>query len=271
MSHLHVSDDASMAAYVDRKSGIMAVHDIRRRALAGAVRVPLLAQEWTTFSAGHVRVVTAAENPKTDNLMCSYDYDLDRHTLTQTAQITVPPGMITMQTSAKGSIVVVRNETVAESHGVLIDAANGHRLAELGPRPAARVRLLEDGRIAYSYAAGPTEHLRVIDFAGTTLADIDLGISGLTAVRDEIAPGKLIVSHRNHDERTSKLLVADVNSARVLRTEQGLIARTFPGWGGGGWDPQARVVSRPQLVMDPKGSLLQWNPLTGEKKVVVGG
>jgi hypothetical protein len=174
-----------------------------------------------------------------------------------------------MALNTDGSLMRVRIMD-GDSAIVVADGRTGAVISKLAPVPGASFSggiFLQDGGIVVGEIAGGQATLRVFNADASPRAAIPLGASRAVFPLREMVPGK-IVAGLGDPQKTWKATVVDLATGKVTAQNP---ARPLVGaeFGSGTYDSRARLVGPALLLRDGK-QLVQWNAVTGEKKVLLG-
>jgi hypothetical protein len=159
----------------------------------------------------------------------------------------------------------------------LRDARSGALLATLVdsiPTPRSPGRFLSDGRIVVPVVRGSEAHLELFNRDGRLERTVPIPARDRIALGGEAAPGKLVVAAEGiASERESRaIFLVDLSSGEVRKVGD----RLFPVVYSAGW-----ISNRPnyqpepgseatRLFFGPGRSLVHLDPLTGERRVILG-
>lgn len=237
------SDDFSHFAASDGQT--LTVYDLANHRVAGAARVPSMPMRMYFAAPGVVRFYNMTKTNVT-----AYEFDAAHHALRQTGSFDGSAYMLRVSADGTRLIAVDGSQTA-----VVRDARTLQPLATVAlPAPSKRVELLRDGRIVAVqkttlYVAGTPQK---IELGGVPWAVHDLG------------GGKVALSLFGGG--THWVEVVDLDRGAVVRREPKL-AFAVPSFSSQ-YDPRAALWN-PNMVVTRGQSLLRWNALTGETKVLI--
>jgi hypothetical protein len=231
---------------------ILTVYDLATTNSLGSVRAPAPIQRVTFPSPDTLRIY-AREWKEDQKPFQIFEYSLSRRTLQLTGELFTPA--FWMRFSADGSRVLFRS---ADGKPSVADGRSGATIVTLpGNISLGNAMFLHDGRIATAQIVGPQPVLRIFAPDGSALREIALPPAKGALVGAEVGRGRVVV--RTHTEKVNGggLVVVDVDSGAVLRSEPGL---TLAAYGS---------LSSPEvLCMTTSKGLVSWNPVTGSKRII---
>lgn len=248
------TDDLARFAVVEH--GLLSVYDVASRRALGSARPPVAPALMYFASPDVVRFYAF-----TSGQVSAWDFDTAHRALRTNGAFETQA--IAFRVTADGARVVMQ-----EPHAIVIRDARTLRPIESLPMDASYVDVLGDGRIL-----GFDSH--VLRVAGTPGA-IDLGAGHVSAWRDlgaglvsawrDLGGGKVAVGMMMGRARWIELV--DVDRGVVVRRDAGLMlpSKKFSACA----DPRAMQWS-PNLIVLRGASVVRWNALTGETKVLVPG
>jgi hypothetical protein len=159
----------------------------------------------------------------------------------------------------------------------LRDARSGALLAMLAesiPAPRSPGRFLSDGRIVVPVARGADVHLDLFDRDGRLERTVPIPARDRIALGGEAAPGKLVVAAGGvASERESRaIFLVDLSSGEVRKVGDRLFPVVYlAGWISNRPNYQPEPGSEAtRLFYGPGRSLIHLDPLTGERRVILG-
>jgi hypothetical protein len=181
-------------------------------------------------------------------------------------------GHVFVQTSADGERIVTR-----ERGGSLITLRDGKTAAILatlreGPDIAgAWPFFLSDGRCALALSDGESASIEIFSAAGTKEKSIALPGGGRIRPGLEAAPGQIAVSleteSRGNPTSVSTLYLVDADRGVAKQVAEGLRPIALPFWRR---PPMAAGSEAARLFLSAEETLVRFDPLTGERRVVLG-
>ena len=252
-----VSNDANRMAFAT--GGVIGLYDIPGRRSLGSFRLPGV--RIASFASPDVLRLYAANAASSrvavPRELRIYEYDVRTRALQQTGAYTWSAVMMRFRLFRNGVGVVADNGVTT-----LLDPRTGRPLMTA---PGRVLTVLTDGRVVTLRQEGEKESNILL--AGDRT--INLGNVSPVWFAREVAPGKVLVGALppSIGRRPWQMLLIDVDRGAVIRREASLEPAFLFG-------PSA-VVMRPtppaaeMLVYDGSGTLLRWNTLTGQKKVVL--
>ncbi len=261
-----VNDEASRLAAIE--SGVLSVIDIGRNKILAAVRLPGVKRTARSFFLSPNLVRTYAEHQ--GNVITIYEFDVIRRQLQKTGQFSenAHHQFFTASSDGKELLVRVRGKEAGEpSRYVVRDARTGAVITELPPGNGFGM-MLSDGALVLPEKRSGEYVLNVVR-GGVTQRSIPLGAYDHASPSSELAAGRILVrASRDASPRQWASLVVDIQRGTVERVGEGL--RPAAWW----WfanDMRALRQGKQVAFVDQNDALVRWNPLTGEKKVLLGG
>jgi hypothetical protein len=201
------------------------------------------------------------------------DYEIPSRRLTRLASIGDLAGWYSFSLSRDRERLLVREKGGTRLR--LFDARTGRVLATLvegePPRSSSWPAFLADGRIVYATADSSATKFRLFSPDGAILTTIELPAAAKVFLGGEVAPGKVVAATAPadfHFEKGSILYLADLDAGSVRRVAEDLTPVTwFPMW----FDAETAGSEGSKLFYGPGGSLVRFDPETGEKRVLIDG
>lgn len=266
--------------------GILSIHDLASGTSLGSARVDGERSYPRGFflSRDRFRVFrqSSPETPSARGRLDILEFDTLTKTLTTTGTIE-DVDRIAYSTSDTGDRLLVRER----SRIALRDGRSGALLVSLlerGPGKHTLARFLSDGRIVISVVdvpspgltRQPSEPLRVEVFApdGKREHTVEIPARDRIALGGEIAPGKLVVAAGGATNETLNrtIFLVDVPSGEVRQVADGLFpVAYFAPWSS----DRPNYLLAPgsegtKLFFGPGRSLVHFDALTGERRVILG-
>ena len=256
--------------------GLLSVYDLASEASLGSARVGERFYPRGFFlDRDRFRVfrpsgpATASSGSRLDIL----EFDISAKTLVTTGSIG-DAGSIAYTASASGDRLIAREK----SRFTLRDGRSGALLASLLERDSKKQslgRFVSDGRIAIAVAEGTEARVEVFAPDGRHERTLAIPAGARIAFGGEIAPGKLVVAAggdpKVRESRT--IFLADLSSGEVRKVAD----RLFPVVYLALWTSnRANYLAEPgseatKLFYGPGRSLVHFDPLTGERRVILPG
>ena len=274
-----LSQDGSTLAMVE--DGMVSVYRLADDRLVTAVRLPAALEDAILFFDGpeSLRIYAKQRAGEMQSIQIAR-IALPSGALTRLGEIRdLPQGFWTGFNSDLGLMVVnLRNDSGTDQsrNSRLFDAQTGELIQDLG-----RVfpRFLADGRV-FSATREETGDFRIQElFPGQRVADIpDLEFSEYSRFGGEMLPGQIALSRQvgtEGDRRVMRTDLLDVDSGVVTPIGEDLrIAIAGYRWKYGGmgvahWCTSGFEAAR--ILQRSDGTILRWDPETGELIHVVGG
>jgi hypothetical protein len=148
-------------------------------------------------------------------------------------------------------------------------------LAERGPTTTSLGRFVSRGRIVVSVAEGSNVRVEVFAMDGQHERTIPIPARDRISLGGEIAPGKLLVAaggdSKERENRT--IFLADLSSGDVRQVADRLFPVVYlAGWVSNSPNYQPEPGSEAtKLFYGPGRSLVHFDPLTGERRVILAG
>ncbi|MDQ2870495.1 MAG: hypothetical protein M3S32_07120 [Acidobacteriota bacterium] len=162
-----------------------------------------------------------------------------------------------------------------ENGGKLVTLRDGRSaavLAELyrgAPLDHVTARFLPEGRIALAAQGASGSWLSAFSDEGTGKGRFPLPLSGPFEIGGEISPGRLAIAGRTEGRDRTELDIVDLERGTAARAAGGLV----PVAGGSRWlstaPPAGSEASK--LFLDEAGALVRFEPVTGERRVLLAG
>jgi hypothetical protein len=201
------------------------------------------------------------------------EFDVDRRALAAPVSIGPFSDFFVFLPDASGSRVLVRDSGAHRTRMRLFDLRDGAARATIFDGPGASAtsaRFLADGRIVLASTGPGGPSLRLFDAGGSPRPAIALPSARRIQVGGEPAPGVVLVALRDTDVSApwdaARLLLVDVDrgTARTVATD--LAPAGWPFFFG----PMAGRSSV-SLFYGPGGSLVRFDPITGERRTILAG
>jgi hypothetical protein len=244
------TDDLSRFAAYDFEKDNLTVYDTVARRSVGSAHLPVgvFPGRFYFASPDVVRFFVM-----TSQRLSAYEFDAAHHALRETGSVESRPGLL--KVTADGARVVKQDKGSASV--VIRDARTLQLLSSVAlPSATSRFYLLHDGRIV-------TLDGQTLRVAGTPAA-VDLGVKPMFVA--DIGGGKVVAPL---DFASGGIVVVDVDHGTVIRREGGLHPALFSSMMN--FDPRPMQWT-PNLIANRRGhgqSILRWNALTGETKVLI--
>lgn len=205
------------------------------------------------------------------------EFDISRKKLVRTGSIRLAPTIWPFFSDRAGDRLLIRSENGSKIG--LYDGRTGALLSTLvekafDERPWAI--FTSDGRIVIGSSRVGAATLRLFSRAGLPQGEVPLGPGARVLLGGEAAPGQLVVAagpERMRTELTGKILLADLARGTVRPlAEKVFPVAGFPRWGAA--DPTQVLEpgsEATKLFYGPNGSLVRFDPLTGERRVILTG
>jgi ABC-type transport system involved in multi-copper enzyme maturation permease subunit len=240
------TDDLSRFATYDYEQSILTVYDTVAHRFVGSAHLRFFSGRFYFASPDVLRFWVVREDQ-----ISTYEFDAAHQALRRTGSI--GSGPVTLRVTADGARVATHEEGAASV--VLRDARTLQPLASV-PLPSAtsRFNLLHDGRVL-------TVDGQKLGVAGTPFT-VDLGAKPLFVA--DIGGGKVVAPL---DSVSGGIVVVDVDRGTIVRREDNI----HPVLGySTQFDPRT-LQWTPNLIVGRGrgGTVLRWNALTGETKVLV--
>jgi hypothetical protein len=201
------------------------------------------------------------------------EFDVSTKTLATTGTVEDVDG-IAYSTSASGDRLLVRER----GRLALRDGRSGVPLASLFDRGSTKRcvgRFLSDGRIVVSVADGPSLKIEVFAPDGRRERTLEIPARDRITLGGEIAPGKLVVAAGGATNETLNrtIFLVDLSSGEVRRVADGLFpVAHFAPWTSN----RPNYLFAPgsegtKLFFGPGRSLVHFDSLTGEQRVILAG
>jgi hypothetical protein len=155
----------------------------------------------------------------------------------------------------------------------LFDAKSGRPIATLfegPPQTSGWPVFLSDGRIVYAAADDAATRLRVFDAEGRPVRSLEVPPPSRVYLGGEVAPGKIAVATvRDADPAVEggALYLADVDAGTVRKVADGLRPAVWYPF----FDELPVGSDATKLFRGPGASLVRFDPITGERRVLAGG
>ena len=267
MARYALSDDGSMLAVWQQ--GMVAVSDVGGSRVVASTRIPIDSGESRAamlFRDGAVRIYVTRRDQK----VMLYELTLPGGSLRTLGTIAVEASGAQLSTNEDGSRILVRTFNGA---AVIYDHA-GVELVRFTPAAGDRIvdaRFLEEDRVALSVRSGSGTTILVRALSTRRSSVTKLDDKRAISIRGEVAPGLLLIEAADpaaarRGELTVSLL--DLTRGGTLRKEALRTAHQISE-GATNIDPRMPVRIRDRIVFSPDGSMLRWDPITGEKHVVI--
>ncbi|HWW60560.1 MAG TPA: hypothetical protein VN181_04250, partial [Thermoanaerobaculia bacterium] len=264
-----MTDDLSRVAVID--GNVLTIRDVARDRIVGSVKMPRTATagRYSMYFIGPdiVRVLDQTPGAARDEsvALTVYEFDAPRRTLTKTGEATFATKSLYVIATPDGSRLLARlypSRSVA-----LLDARTA---ATLTAWPDGTVgglpRLLADGSLAgFLRGEGDALTFKTIAPNGTVVSEVKLPRAKFAWFARELAPGKVLVSLT---EPGAKAFIIDVRRGVVEKSVDDLRIVSHTSTAA---DPRSASPdpSQPIVGVDANGSLVRWNPETGERTVIV--
>ncbi|HXM76338.1 MAG TPA: hypothetical protein VN971_06160, partial [Thermoanaerobaculia bacterium] len=181
-------------------------------------------------------------------------------------------GHLFVQTSADGERIVTRER--GGSRITLRDGKTAAILATLREGPdiaGAWPFFLSDGRCALALSDGESASIEMFSVAGVKAKSIPLPSHGRIRPGLEAAPGQIAVSleteSRGNPTPVSTLYLVDADRGVATQVAEGLRPIALPFWRR---PPMAPGSEAAKLFLSSDETLVRFDPLTGERRVVLG-
>lgn len=263
-----MTDDLSRVAIID--GDVLTIRDLAHDRIVGSVHLPRTApsRRYSMYFVGSdvVRVIDQTlGTPKDGSVAVNiYEFDAPQRTLTKTGAATFVTKTLYLTATPDGSRLVAR--MLPARRVAVLDARTGATLTEW---PADAVggfpRLLADGSLAGFVRNGDDLRFKTIAPNGAVVCEVKLPAAKYASPVRELAPGKVLVSLT---EPRAQTLLIDVTRGVIEKTVDDLRVVSETSTAA---DPRAASVdpSQPVIGIDGTGSIVRWNPQTGERVVIV--
>lgn len=263
-----MSDDLSRLAVID--GSVLTIHDLAHDRIVGSVKLPQTApaRQYRMYFVGPdvVRVIDQSlGSVKEESVALNiYEFDAPRRALARTGGATFATKNAYFSASADGSRLLVRMYPTRRA--AVIDARTGATVVEWPTGTAgAWPQFLSDGSLAGFTREANGFRFRTITTSGAIVSEVLLPGWERASFAREIAPGKVLAWLSRPGSRA---VIIDVKRGVVEQSVDGLRVVMDAGSTA---DPRRAPIdaSQPIVGMDAAGSLVRWNPATGERTVLV--
>jgi hypothetical protein len=276
---LVLSPDGTRVASVGET---ISVFDIASGKLLGAARAktPAWIYRGAFVTAELVRVWRQLSPPSSGETVTIeiLEFDIPAKKLVRTGSIRLAESVWPVLADPDGDRLLIRSSGGSKTIA-LYDGRTGailSTLAEQARGERAWADFASDGRVVLGQSQNGAATLRLFSKDGLLQSEIPLGAGSRVVLGGEAAAGKLVVAAGPggmRSELTGRIFVADLalGTARPVAEKLFPVA-SFPRWFGG--DPT--LAPEPgseatKLFYGPNGSLVRFDPLTGERRVVLAG
>jgi hypothetical protein len=281
-----VSGDGNLIAVASAGGGVrnlVSVHEVSTGRLLASVAMPPQIRVRIAFpTQGHLRLYAeesseaGAANDVSRQIVI-YDFDIAGKALTRVGGTETFRGWLVLRRSSDGSRFLVidpRGKTIT-----LHEDPSGRRLAVLssGETWNRGAVFLSDGRIASTEGNASGTRVRVFSADGDEqkMIPIRAGPGRRLGLGGEISAGMLVVSSRQEksDWKDSEIFLADTRTGESRPVAQHLVPLTGLAWQIRD-DPEswpAAGSEATKLFYGAGGSLIHFDPSTGEQRVILAG
>jgi hypothetical protein len=250
---------------------VVSVYDASSQTLLASARLAADHAYYRGFfpDAGQLRLYRV-KAPETGGIDI-FQLDIARKTFAVTGEI-AGAEHLAFTASANGDQILLREKTRL----TLRDGTTGAlkaSLAERGPTKSPFGVFLSDGRIAVSVVEGSVVRIEVLGPDGRPERTIPIPARERISLGGEVSPGKLVVAAGGNAKiRESRtIFLADLSSGEVIKVAEGL----FPVCALIRFQAEPNALPAPgseatKLFYGPGRSLVRFDPLTGERRVLLG-
>lgn len=158
----------------------------------------------------------------------------------------------------------------------VVDARSGvltARLAGRSPGEWSLPAFLSDGRVALATGRSDGERLSVFGLDGSLERSVELPPGGRVGLGGEVAPGQIVVGLRKGDDRSGDVFLVDAGTGRVTKIADKLwpVSNAASYYSGPLRPPRRPGSPAAKLFFGPQSSLVRFDPLTGERRTILGG
>jgi hypothetical protein len=257
--------------------GLLSIHDLVSGASLGSARIgdERFYPRGFFLDRDRFRLFRASNwgFPSAGSRLDILEFDVSTKTLATTGTVENVDG-IAYSTSASGDRLLVREK----KRLALRDGRSGALIASLFDRdPTKRCvgRFLSDGRIVVSVADGPSLKIEVFAPNGGKERTLEIPARDRITLGGEIAPGKLVVAAGGASNETLNrtIFLVDLSSGEVRQVADGLFpVAYFAPWTSN----RPNYLFAPgsegtKLFFGPGRSLVHFDPLAGERRVILAG
>lgn len=260
--------------------GVLSVWDLKTGAGLGSARVGD-EHSFTPgffFDAKRIRIRRFNSSESQTQVL---EFDIPTKTLATIAVVKGVDAVAALLANTSGDRMLVREKsriTLREGNTGAVIAT----LSERGPTSQAFARFVSDGRIAVAVSEGPTDSkvqerkrtVRVEVFTHDGRLERTIAIPGQAAITlgGEAAPGKLVVAagRDSNDQRSRTIFLADLSTGDVRRVADGLFPVAYAWWYIPGYYQPEPGEEATKLFFGPGRSLVHFDPLTGERRLILG-
>lgn len=274
-----LSPDARRIATI--RGGILTVYDIASGSSLGSARVSDERAYLRGFFAEPdrfrlFRTVETGSDSKSLQLEI-LEFDTTARKLAKTGSIAGLRGWLALSATPSGARLLVRER---RGRVLLLDGRSGALLATLAEgaeMQSGRAAFLSDGRIVLAEANEQTTRLRVFSPEGGQERTLDFSPGGRITLGGEAAPGQVVVgigSGPITQERANRTIyLANVNIGETRRVADHLYPIAHLA-GLLSYQPNVEPAAGSEaakLFYGPGRSLIHLDPLTGERRTILGG
>jgi hypothetical protein len=250
---------------------LVSVYDASSQSLLASARLDRDHAYYRGFfpDAGHFRLYRV-KAPETGGIEI-LDFDIARKTLVVIGEMAGAEHLM-FSASADGDRILLREKTRL----TLRDGKTGAlkaSLAERGPTKSPFGALLSDGRIAVSVVEGNAVRIDVFGPDGRPERTIPIPARDRISLGGEVSPGRLVVAAGgNANVRESRtIFLADLSTGEVIQVAQNLFpVCAFMAFQGDPDSSPAPGSEATRLFYGPGRSLVRFDPLTRERRVILG-
>ncbi|HYV40693.1 MAG TPA: hypothetical protein VEO02_02775 [Thermoanaerobaculia bacterium] len=284
-----ISFDATRLAVVNDETGgesanLVSVYDLSMaRRLAAAAIPPHVGASLLFVTPDRLRIYLE-ESPgrgaanETPRHLVIYEMDVIGKKLTETGRMGPFAGFLVLRTDAGASRSIVLDPRGRKM--TLHDGRSGRQIAVLssGEKRSRNAAFLGDGRIAQVESSDTGTRVRIFSSDGEEqrMVPIRVGPGWRIALGGETAPGVIVVAVRSEkaaDWRDSECLQVDTQTGQTRSIGEHLFPAAAMAWWGRhdpSWYPAAGSEAT-RLFLDVRGSLIHFDPSTGERRVILAG
>jgi hypothetical protein len=253
----------------------LSVYELTSGRSLGSVRLPYSGGARLFFAApDRVRVFTNLPSPgptTPGRPLQIHDFDFLAGKLSPPREIGFFEGVVGLRVDPSGQRLLVRD--FKKKRIELFDSGTGERLATLSEK-SRDGDFLSDSRIAVAESGPEAARVRLFDSSGRELRSIALSSAAGVTLGGETGNGQLIAFARRRADswRDGALFLVDFDRGEKRSVAGGLYPiASYQVFRND--DPSLRLVpgsEATKLFLAPDRSLVRFDPLTGERRVLLG-